>query len=181
MAGCTASGESDLLHQEPLLTGIFVLLADFDSTSIMVIILVPHPAPVQGSKTRPRSIEVFELHAASQCSEQQGCFLQHLRISQSCAVCWCRRNFVYKGAVKGLLYQYMWRQRCALQCCTAKADEAVLYREPDQWIPPGVPRILLSESDFHNPERRDDGMILNTELLISCALCALLLHAAWPA
>ncbi len=88
---------------------------------------------------------------------------------------------MYKGAVKGLLYQYMWRQRFALQCCTAKADVAVLYREPDQWIPPGVPRILLSESDFHNPERRDDGMILNTELLISCALCALLLHAAWPA
>ena len=32
-----------------------------------------------------------------------------------------------------------------------------VYREPDQWIPAGVPRILLSESDFHNPERRDDG------------------------
>ncbi|DBB15087.1 TPA: hypothetical protein ACH3X3_004097 [Trebouxia sp. C0006] len=31
------------------------------------------------------------------------------------------------------------------------------FREPDQWIPPGVPRVLLSESDFHNPERRDDG------------------------
>ncbi len=42
----------------------------------------------------------------------------------------------------------------------------MFHREPEKWIPPGVPRILLSESDFHNPERRDDGMILSSMLLI---------------
>ncbi|KAK9820312.1 hypothetical protein WJX72_008807 [[Myrmecia] bisecta] len=33
------------------------------------------------------------------------------------------------------------------------------FREEDKvrWMPPNVPRINLSESDFHNPERRDDG------------------------
>ena len=30
-------------------------------------------------------------------------------------------------------------------------------REPDKIIPPGVPRMLLSESDFHDPDRRDGG------------------------
>ena len=32
-----------------------------------------------------------------------------------------------------------------------------MCREPDQYIPAGVPRILLSESDFHNQDRRDGG------------------------
>eukprot|EP00884_Botryococcus_braunii_P015920 jgi/Botrbrau1/3010/Bobra.0070s0008.1 len=31
------------------------------------------------------------------------------------------------------------------------------FRDPDSVLPPGVPRILLSESDFHNPMRRDGG------------------------
>ncbi len=30
-------------------------------------------------------------------------------------------------------------------------------REPDKFLPPGVPRILLSESDFHDPNRQDGG------------------------
>ena len=30
-------------------------------------------------------------------------------------------------------------------------------REPETWIPAGVPRIMLSQSDFHDPERRDSG------------------------
>lgn len=30
-------------------------------------------------------------------------------------------------------------------------------REPDRILPPGVPRLLLSESDFHDPDRRDGG------------------------
>lgn len=30
-------------------------------------------------------------------------------------------------------------------------------REPDKVLPSGVPRILLSESDFHDPDRRDGG------------------------
>ena len=54
----------------------------------------------------------------------------------------------------------------ALQYCTAQPHKVVVHREPETWIPPGVPRILLSESDFHNPERRDDGMILSSVLLI---------------
>jgi len=75
---------------------------------------------------------------------------------------------VYKGAVKGTLLTSICvvKDLTALQCCTAEADVAVLHREPEKWIPPGVPRILLSESDFHNPERRDDGMILSSVLLI---------------
>lgn len=31
------------------------------------------------------------------------------------------------------------------------------FRNPDSVLPPGVPRILLSESDFHDPNRRDGG------------------------
>lgn len=54
-----------------------------------------------------------------------------------------------------------------MPCNTVEAVVVISYREPEQWIPYGVPRILLSESDFHNPERRDDGMILSSMLLIS--------------
>ncbi|CAL8470763.1 g10305 [Coccomyxa elongata] len=31
------------------------------------------------------------------------------------------------------------------------------FRDPTRFLPPGVPRILLSESDFHDPDRRDGG------------------------
>ncbi|CAL5220174.1 g2142 [Coccomyxa viridis] len=31
------------------------------------------------------------------------------------------------------------------------------FRQPDAFLPPGVPRMLLSESDFHDPDRRDGG------------------------
>ncbi len=74
---------------------------------------------------------------------------------------------MYKRAVKGAF--------CTSICVVKDLPGHVvlsrlmwLYftREPEQWIPPGVPRILLSESDFHNPERRDDGMILSLVLLI---------------
>ena len=40
-----------------------------------------------------------------------------------------------------------------LYLCAVIAD-----REPEKILPPGIPRILLSESDFHNPDRQDGGM-----------------------
>lgn len=40
-------------------------------------------------------------------------------------------------------------------------------REPDRIIPPGVPRMLLSESDFHDPDRRDGGAWLQLSQLRS--------------
>lgn len=41
-------------------------------------------------------------------------------------------------------------------------------REPDRFIPPGIPRILLSESDFHDPDRRDGGRCTVSCLLSVC-------------
>jgi len=32
-----------------------------------------------------------------------------------------------------------------------------VFREPDAVLPKGVPRLLLSESDFHDPDRNDSG------------------------
>ena len=31
------------------------------------------------------------------------------------------------------------------------------FRNPDEVLPVGVPRLLLSESDFHDPDRNDGG------------------------
>jgi len=36
-----------------------------------------------------------------------------------------------------------------------------ICRDPDTILPPGVPRMLLSESDFHDPDRRDGGRPLS--------------------
>ena len=31
------------------------------------------------------------------------------------------------------------------------------FRKPEEVLPIGVPRLLLSESDFHDPDRNDGG------------------------
>ena len=43
-------------------------------------------------------------------------------------------------------------------------------REPDKFLPLGVPRILLSESDFHDPDRQDGGTILHLKIKKPCNL-----------
>ena len=53
-------------------------------------------------------------------------------------------------------------------------------REPDKIIPPGVPRMLLSESDFHDPDRRDGGAWLQLSRRCSFSqFISLPLHFCW--
>ena len=70
-----------------------------------------------------------------------------IRLSMACLHCMILR------AIKSRVYCIGTEQSCKSVCA--------LCREPENWIPPGVPRILLSESDFHNPERRDDGKLMS--------------------
>ena len=64
----------------------------------------------------------------------------------------------------------------AYNCCLHPSLLCLPCREPEQWIPPGVPRILLSESDFHNPERRDDGKLISRKtyqaVMWQCPTCS---------
>lgn len=82
-------------------------------------------------------------------------------------------------AVDGYVHCFRWANALLLHCegllshadlpstllkCIARWNaqlEKILWcscnRDPTKFLPPGVPRILLSESDFHDPDRRDGG------------------------